>query len=143
MRRRAIPGALVFAACSGPASMDAGHDAAVLDAGRDAGADAGTDAGSDAGYDAGYDAGTQDAGAHDAGPVDPCENATMSTDDAGLTDAGGRCGCVLGALRPDGGIGYFFYCDSDPGNPCPLCCFNPREPDGGRRYDANGPVCFC
>ena len=127
-RRRAIPGALVFAACSGTVTIDAGYDdAGPIDAGRDAGTDAG-----------------YDAGARDAGPVDPCADATMPTDDAGLTDAGGRCGCVFGSVLADGGRGYFLYCDADPGNPCPLCCYNARETDGGRRYDADGgPVCFC
>ena len=55
-----------------------------------------------------------------------------------------RCSCEAQPLD-DGGEGYFECCDEDIGNPCPVCCFNPREDDGGRQYDPDGgpPVCYC
>ena len=115
-RKRLLPGALVVVACGSPSIKDAG-----------------TDAGADAGYDAGYDGGTRDGGV-DAGncPSGP------------INDAGMKCVCepvILG----DGGQDSFECCDPDIGNPCPVCCLNPREADGGRQYqgDSGIPVCFC
>jgi hypothetical protein len=79
----------------------------------------------DGGSDAGSDAGN------------PCP-------DVPLNDAGMRCECVT--EYPGSGAPYKRqYCDADIGNPCPIGCFNPREADGGRKYegDAGDPVCFC
>jgi hypothetical protein len=133
--------------------MDAGFDAGQ-DAGVDAGTDAGTDAGVDAGYDAGVDAG-MDAGVRDAGDLGPCPISSpynpMSA--SSIDDAGVRCECVP-FFQFDGGYGE--CCDTDIGNPCPICCGSPKDADGGREYylddggftfsqnaDAGQPVCFC
>ena len=77
--------------------------------------------------DAGSDAGT-----------DPCPHS-----DAGYNDAGMRCVCEVGFSST--GPSRFECCDPDLGNPCPVCCFNPREADGGRSYypDSGTPLCFC
>jgi hypothetical protein len=131
-RRYAIPGALVVVACGTPSGKDAGYDAGQ-DAGYDAGQDAGYDAGQD--VDAGADAG-RDAGRADAGFAE-CPNVPMN-------DAGMRCECEI---RPvfDGGIEHYECCDPDIGNPCPVCCLNPRTGDGGREYypDSGTAVCYC
>jgi len=73
--------------------------------------------------------------------VDPCLDF-----DAGHDDSGVRCFCQS---TPDpmapGGYEFEKCCDQDIGNPCPVCCDNPRTADGGREYQPNdgGPVCFC
>jgi hypothetical protein len=150
-----VPGTLAFSACSPVMpEMDAGSDA-----GRDAGTDAGTDAGYDAGIDAGYDAGTDagtDAGS-DAGMdggLGPCPHSSPYNPVSGATsvdDAGVRCECTP---QLTGGLGE--CCDMDIGNPCPICCGNPQDPDAGREFfgadgglfyshdaDAGQPVCLC
>jgi hypothetical protein len=117
-KRRLIPSALLFAACSGPSFTDGGTDSGV-DSGFDAGADSGVDAG------------------RDAGP-NPC-----LTYDAGVVDAGVRCACTA-QIDPLGTWDVNECCDPDVGNPCPICCDNPRYPDGGRQYDDAGTaVCHC
>jgi hypothetical protein len=94
--------------------------------------DAGDDAGRDGGYDAGLDGGA------DGGPCPHSQLGQPTIDDAGV-----RCVCEVDYLE-DGGHALFECCDPDVGNPCPVCCFNPRESDGGRRYDPFGtPVCYC
>ncbi|MBL8958196.1 MAG: hypothetical protein JNK82_45910 [Myxococcaceae bacterium] len=135
--KKLLPAALALAGCSGPATTDAGHD----DAGsHDAGT--GTDAGTDAGYDAGVnDAGVSDAGTNDSGPADagclPTGSCTPYVNACGM-----NCGCI-GMLTPDAGFQMGGYCDPDIGNPCPLSCWNPKEPDGGRQYMNGQPVCLC
>jgi hypothetical protein len=118
-RRRLLPTALAVVACGTPSQKDAGYDA---------GTDGGNDGGIDAGYDAGIDAGT------DGGCPHP------DTGDAGTV----RCTCELNVL-PDGDAGWLECCDPDIGNPCPICCANPRDADGGRLYypDSGVPVCYC
>jgi hypothetical protein len=158
-KKLAVPGALALSACSAPMpTMDAGSDAGS-DAGRDAGVDAGYDAGFDAGYDAGVpDAGSDagyDAGMNDGGDLGPCPNSSPGTPVPGssVTLASGvRCECES-FFYADGGPGE--CCDTDIGNPCPICCFNPMDADGGREYslpdggtaygytDAGFPVCYC
>lgn len=140
MKRWAVPGALALSACSAPTPMmDAGFDAGA-DAGR---VDGGVDGGVDAGVDAGYDAGV------DAGHEDPCPVSSPGNPQPGavaVTDAGWRCECQTGDILNTDDGGYVFHecCDTDVGNPCPICCFNNREEDGGRMYYADaGPVCFC
>jgi hypothetical protein len=126
-----VPGTLAFSACS------------PVMPGMDAGTDAGHDAGSDAGMDAGYDAGIGPC-PHSA-PYNPVDGAT-SVDDAGV-----RCQCTP---QLTGGLGE--CCDPDIGNPCPICCGNPKDADGGREFflpdgglvyshdaDAGQPVCLC
>lgn len=136
-RRRLLPTALAVVACGSPSPQDGGTDSGTdsgVDSGVDAGHDAGTDAGFDAGTDAGFDAGT-DAGFD--GGVCPHPD----TGDAGTV----RCTCEV-AYFPDGGMGWSECCDSDIGNPCPICCLNPRGADGGRVYypgDSGTPVCYC
>jgi hypothetical protein len=96
----------------------------------------------DAGTDGGLDAGPCP---HSA-PGNPMP--ASSIDDAGL-----RCGCEAG-LNIDGGFGE--CCDEDIDDPCPLCCSNARDADGGRAFyaddggffysydiDAGRPVCLC
>lgn len=73
----------------------------------------------------------------DAGP-NPCKDF-----DAGHDDSGVRCMCQS---EFSDGMWYFEKCcDPDIGNPCPVCCDNPREADGGRQYypDGGPPVCYC
>ena len=86
------------------------------------------DGGADAGHDAGFDGG-----------ADPCADY-----DAGHDDSGVRCYCNS-SPKPGGGYEYEQCCDDDIGNPCPICCLNPRDADGGRQYEPNdaGPVCYC
>lgn len=93
----------------------------------------GSVSGSDAG-DSGYDAGpiiVPDAG--------PCPHPNSG--DAGTV----RCMCEANMDYPGGPITYDECCDYDVGNPCPICCLNPREADGGRKYDPSTqmPVCYC
>jgi hypothetical protein len=143
IKRWSVPSALVLGACSPPSpEMDAGTDA-----GHDAGIDAGTDAGMDAGYDAGVVDAGHDAGTVDAGPVvdagvcphtSPGDNPMYASYE---DDAGVRYVCEP-FFYPDGGYGECK--DPDIGNPCPICCVNPRETDGGREYYADGgAICFC
>ncbi len=145
-KRLALPSVFVLGACSAPSGMDAGYDAGP---GNDSGTnDSGvTDAGgSDSGIlDAGmYDAGVPDGGA----PICPGPNFQ--------NDAGMMCTCEVDEVQaPDGGIMYDLCCDPDIGNPCPICCGNLKDSDGGREYylddggmgpqqDAGSqPVCFC
>jgi hypothetical protein len=129
-QKLAIPGALAFSACSAPnPGMDAGADAGPTpnDGGHN-------DGGFDAGYDAGVpDSGVPDGGHRDAGDLGPCPisspgnpmNATF-TEDSGV-----RCECVP-FFQMDGGFGE--CCDEDIGNPCGICCYNPKDADGGRAY---------
>jgi len=136
-KRKALPSALILVACGSPGAKDAGFDAG-RDAGEDAGFDAGVDAGADAGSDAGTDSGMPDSGVDGGLPDSGCPHPP-TTDDAGV-----RCDCEVTYL-PDGDAGWFECCDTDVGNPCPICCYNPRDADGGRMYYADGgpPVCYC
>jgi hypothetical protein len=154
-KKLAVPGALALSACSAPMpTMDAGSDAGS-DAGRDAGVDAGYDAGVDAGYDAGVPDGGPDAGMNDGGDLGPCPFSSPGNPIPGSSvtlDGGVRCACES-FFYPDAGPGE--CCDTDVGNPCPICCFNPMDTDGGREYylddggvafgytDAGTPVCYC
>jgi hypothetical protein len=133
VHRFAVPSALAVSACS-----------PIVPA-MDAGTDAGQDAGMDGGIDAGYDAGTPDGGDH------PCPGPDY------VNEQGMRCTCQVSLMPlPDAGTGYQTCCDPDIGNPCPVCCGNPRDADGGRGYfgpdggiiyttdtDAGQPVCLC
>jgi hypothetical protein len=133
-QKLAVPGALVFGACTPSPSL------------TDAGSDAGRDAGADAGYDAGMP---------DAGDLGPCPNSSPGTPmpASSVDDAGVRCECEP-FFQIDGGFGE--CCDEDIGNPCGICCYNPKDADAGREYylddggyvyshdtDAGQPVCFC
>src|SRR5438067_290671 len=108
MKLRRLGPSLMVVSCSAPSTMDAG-----CDAGTDAGPDGGHDAGTDAGLDGGYDAG-------------PCPHS-MIGQPATTDDAGVRCVCEWDYFRmqPDGGPTPIECCDSDVGNPCPVCCGNP------------------
>jgi len=133
-RRHLLPTALAVVACGGPSAKDAGYDAGptdsgTMDSGVDAGHDSGTpDSGYDAGTDAGYDAGT------DAGCPHPDTGDSTTV----------RCTCEV-EYFPDGDAGWLECCDQDIGNPCPICCLNPRDADGGRQYypDSGTPICYC
>ncbi|MFT3835861.1 MAG: hypothetical protein QM723_02555 [Myxococcaceae bacterium] len=56
-----------------------------------------------------------------------------------------RCTCEAYMDAPAMPIKYMECCDSDIGNPCGICCYNPRDADGGRMYepDSGTPVCYC
>ena len=59
----------------------------------------------------------------------------------GFNDSGFRCICEENQV---GSPRFFECCDPDIGNPCPVCCYNPREADGGRSYRSDQtPVCYC
>lgn len=89
----------------------------------------------DAGTDAGHDAGPNLGPCPKTSPVNPMVGATYQD------DAGFRYIC-LANFYPDGGPGECQ--DRDKGNPCPICCVNPREADGGRQVQMDGgPACFC
>jgi len=143
-KRHLLPTALAVVACGGSSANDAGFDA-----GRDSGTDSGIDSGVDAGADGGRDSGTPDSGT-DAGTADSGNDS--GTPDSGMPcphpDTGNdmtvRCTCEV-AYEPDGGFGYQECCDEDIGNPCPVCCLNPRGADGGRVYypDSGTAVCYC
>jgi hypothetical protein len=127
-KRHLLPTALAVVACGGPSANDGGFDA-----GRDAGPDSGMDSGVDAGSDGGHDSGTPDSGT-DGGCPHPDTGNDMTV----------RCTCEV-EYFPDGGTGFVECCDPDIGNPCPICCFNPRDGDGGRMYypDSGTAVCYC
>ena len=74
----------------------------------------------------------------DAGDAGNCPHDP--TGDAGTV----RCACEM-QYQDDGGFHWWECCDDDIGNPCPICCGNPRDTDGGRMYypDSGTPVCYC
>jgi hypothetical protein len=75
----------------------------------------------------------------DGGDAGSCPHP--DTGDAGTV----RCVCEANMDMPGGPITYTECCDQDIGNPCGICCYNPRDADGGRQYypDSGIPVCYC